>query len=278
MRRHAFVIITFSENWVSIDMAALEISDELLAILLPNIVFWVYCWLYMALGSSFDKYRLHPKEEQDEKNLVSKEDVIKGVLWQQLRQIITSIILFKVTGRNNDEALAGSQPSSFFVIARQFFAAMVVLDTYQYFLHRYMHQNKFLYRHFHSHHHRLVVPYTYGAIYNQPIEGFLFDIVGGSLSYVLSGMAARTSIFFFCFATMKNIDDHCGMMLPGNPFHLLRNNTAYHDFHHQHQGGKYNFSQPFFVFWDRLLGTYMPLSLEKRAEGGIQIRPAKRSD
>lgn len=161
----------------------------------------------------------------------------------------------QVTGRNDDGASIW-QPTSSIVIARQFLVAMVILDTYQYFLHRCMHQSKFLYRNFHSEHHKLVVPYTYGAIYNEPFEGFLFDIVGGVLSYTLSGMSPRTSIYFYCFATIKNVDDHCAMLLPVNPFRLFRNNVVFHDFHHQHHGGKYNFSQPFFVFWDRVLGTY----------------------
>ncbi|XP_022775792.1 sphinganine C4-monooxygenase 2-like [Durio zibethinus] len=254
-------------------MAAFQVSDEILASVVPNIVYWVYSWMYIALGSC-DNYRLHPKEDVDEKNLVTKEAVIKNVLWQQLRQVIAYLLLYKVTRKDDDSI---GQPSSFIVIATQFVVAMVVLDTYQYFLHRLVHQNKFLYKHLHSQHHRLVIPYTYGAIYNHPIEGFFFDIVGGILAYVVSGMSPRTAIFFYCFATIKNVDDHCGVLLPGNPMQLLKNSTAFHDFHHQHCGGKYNFSQPFFVFWDKILGTYMPLSLEKKAEGGFEARPAKDS-
>ncbi|EOY01949.1 hypothetical protein QUC31_013518 [Theobroma cacao] len=153
---------------------------------------------------------------------------------------------------------------------------MVVLDTYQYFLHRYMHHNKFLYCHIHSQHHRLVVPYAFGAFYSHPLEAFTFDTVGALLAFVVSGMSPRASIFFFSFGTIKSVDDHCGILLPGNPFHcFFINSTAYHDLHHQLYGGEYNFSQPFLVMWDRILGTYMPYSLEKREEGGFQLRPDK---
>lgn len=76
--------------------AAFEISDEMLAAFVPNIVYWVYSWMYMAIGSVCVKYRLHPKEGEDEKNLVSKETVIKGVLWQQVRQVIAVFLLYKV--------------------------------------------------------------------------------------------------------------------------------------------------------------------------------------
>lgn len=153
---------------------------------------------------------------------------------------------------------------------------MLVLDTWQYFMHRYMHHSKFLYKHIHSQHHRLVVPYAFGALYNHPLEGLLLDTIGGALSFLLSGMTPRSSIFFFSFATIKTVDDHCGLWLPGNLFHVFfQNNTAYHDVHHQLYGSKYNFSQPFFVVWDRILGTYMPYSLEKRTSGGFEARPTK---
>ncbi|KAJ8445461.1 hypothetical protein Cgig2_031274 [Carnegiea gigantea] len=180
-----------------------------------------------------------------------------------------------VTG-NSGEAAKEHAVTSPPVIALQFVIAMVVLDTWQYFMHRYMHHNKFLYRHIHSQHHRLVVPYAFGALYNHPLEGIILDTVGGALSFLVTGMSARTSIFFFSFATIKTVDDHCGLMLPGNLFHIFfRNNSAYHDVHHQLYGSKYNFSQPFFVTWDRILGTYMPYSLEQREGGGFEARPTK---
>lgn len=176
----------------------------------------------------------------------------------------------------NGAGAEANQQSSPIAIARQFVIAMLVMDTWQYFMHRYMHHNKFLYRHIHSLHHRLVVPYAFGALYNHPIEGLLNDTFGGALSFLVSGMSPRVSIFFFSFATIKTVDDHCGLWLPGNLFHVFfKNNTAYHDIHHQLYGSKYNFSQPFFVMWDRILGTYMPYSLEKRPDGGFEALATK---
>ncbi|XP_023546641.1 sphinganine C4-monooxygenase 1-like [Cucurbita pepo subsp. pepo] len=246
------------------------ISDDLLGTFVPIFVYWLYSGIYVLLGF-FDNYRLHSKTEEDEKNLVSKSTVVRGVLFQQFVQAIVAIILFKVTGNEDGSSAV---PKSWPMVALQFVTAMFVLDTWQYFAHRYMHHNKFLYRHIHSHHHRLVVPYAFGALYNHPVEGLLLDMVGGVLSFLASGMTPRVSIFFFSFATIKTVDDHCGLWLPGNLFHLLfRNNTAYHDLHHQLYGNKVNYSQPFFVTWDRILGTYMPYSLEKRAGGGFEARP-----
>lgn len=249
------------------------VSDELLGTFVPILIYWVYSGIYALLGS-FENYRLHSKKDEDEKNLVSKPTVVKGVLLQQTIQAVVAILLFTVTGNDGGDAV--SQKPSLLVLARQFVTAMLVLDTWQYFMHRYMHHNKFLYKHIHSLHHRLVVPYAFGALYNHPLEGLLLDTIGGALSFLVTGMSPRTSIFFFSFATIKTVDDHCGLWLPGNLFHIcFRNNTAYHDVHHQLYGSKYNFSQPFFIVWDRILGTHMPYSLDERAGGGFEARPLK---
>jgi sphinganine C4-monooxygenase len=43
--------------------------------------------------------------------------------------------------------------------------------------------------------------------------------------------------------------------------------------HHQLRGGNYNYSQLFFVVWDRIFGTYMPFLIEDKGEGRmLQVR------
>ncbi|KAJ9502799.1 Sphingolipid C4-hydroxylase sur2 [Exophiala xenobiotica] len=138
----------------------------------------------------------------------------------------------------------------------QFTVAIFVVDTWQYFLHRAMHMNKFLYTTLHSRHHRLYVPYAYGALYNHPIEGFMLDTLGTGLAYLMVGMTVRQGMWFFTCSTIKTVDDHCGYAFPFDPLqHVTSNNATYHDVHHQSWGIKTNFSQPFFTFWDRLLNT-----------------------
>lgn len=156
----------------------------------------------------------------------------------------------------NWEILLAKAIYHFLVPGLQFLMATLVVDTWQYFLHRAMHMNKFLYTTFHSRHHRLYVPYAYGALYNHPFEGFLLDTLGTGIAYLASGMTVRQSMWFFTCSTIKTVDDHCGYAFPWDPLqHLTSNNAGYHDVHHQSWGIKTNFSQPFFTFWDGLLGT-----------------------
>jgi len=249
------------------------VSDETMGTFAPIVVYWLYAGFYQMLPP-LDDYRLHTRKEEYEKNLVPLSAVVKGVLLQQLVQATVAQALFLLTS-TADASGVTTQPSIPAQIV-QIIIAMFVMDTWQYFVHRYMHQNKFLYRHIHSQHHRLVVPYAIGALYNHPLEGLLLDTLGGAISFLVSGMTARTAVIFFCFAVIKTVDDHCGLWLPGNIFHLFfQNNTAYHDIHHQLHGTKFNYSQPFFSIWDRLLGTHMPYKLVKRPEGGFEARLKK---
>jgi len=84
----------------------------------------------------------------------------------------------------------------------------------------------------------------------------LLDTFGSGVAYLATCMTVRQGMVFFTCATIKTVDDHCGYAFPWDPIqHLTSNNAAYHDVHHQSWGIKTNFSQPFFTFWDRVLGT-----------------------
>lgn len=108
------------------------------------------------------------------------------------------------------------------------------MDTWQYFLHRGFHTNKYLYRTFHSVHHRLYVPYAFGALYNHWLEGLVLDSLGAVVSHYLTAMSVRQAILLFTVSTLKTVDDHCGYALPFDPFQVLfPNNASYHDIHHQ---------------------------------------------
>ncbi|OAQ27522.1 hypothetical protein K457DRAFT_139451 [Linnemannia elongata AG-77] len=268
------------------------ISDQSLALLLPLIVYWSYSlffhWISLQEYPWFEKYRIHDKEEET-RNRVSLPEVIKAVIVQQVLQTALGFIVVVADDSDmifDDEAslakyqmwisslitLAGLQTVFtqatiqtmahiayyYLETAARFFLAMSFLDTWQYFLHRLFHNVPYLYKHFHSRHHRLYVTYSFGALYNHPFEGFLMDSVGASLAFLLSGMGNRGALVFFSFSTLKTVDDHCGYNLPFNPLQtLFWNNADYHDIHHQNFGIKSNFSQPFGTIWDHVLGTHM---------------------
>jgi len=311
------------------------IPDKYLTLALPIIAYWAVSMMFHMVDvyELFPQYRLHTPAELLKRNHVSRWDVFRDVIVQQIIQTLFGIGLAMIDedatyGKEDYDIavwaqririaqraipivlstigldvgalaakLSGSYPTAAGVLAGgrypwlvqsvtiggqkrivpgfapwemlvaramywmvfpalQFLLGILVVDTWQYFLHRAMHMNRWLYVTFHSRHHRLYVPYAYGALYNHPFEGFLLDTLGTGLAYLVSGMTVRQSMWFFTCSTIKTVDDHCGYSLPFDPLQLITsNNAGYHDIHHQSWGIKSNFSQPFFTFWDRLLDT-----------------------
>lgn len=304
------------------------IPDFWLSLVAPVVVYWIVSLFFHFIDvcDFFPQYRLHTPDEIASRNRVTRYEVFRDVIIQQIIQVATGAVLAitdppEMSGKAEYDVavwatrvrlaqralpavlgflglnataisknmsashpfLAGALAGGYYpflnsesatpsfaawevavanfiyhvgIPGLQFLAAVIFLDTWQYFLHRLMHMNRWMYTTFHSRHHRLYVPYAYGALYNHPFEGFLLDTLGAGIAYKLTGMTIRQGTMFFCFSTIKTVDDHCGYAFPWDPLQLVtNNNAAYHDIHHQTWGIKTNFSQPFFTFWDRFLGT-----------------------
>ncbi|KAL8797644.1 MAG: hypothetical protein Q9182_007147 [Xanthomendoza sp. 2 TL-2023] len=140
--------------------------------------------------------------------------------------------------------------------AARFGIAIFFSDSWQYFWHRAMHSNKWMFRNIHAHHHKIYVPYAFGAFYNTLTEAFILDTIGTTLSLMLSGLTIRQTMFFSTISVMKGVDDHCGYRLPWDPLQWFNEqNTAFHDVHHQSWGIKSNYSQLYTTFWDHVCNT-----------------------
>ncbi|KAK6461833.1 fatty acid hydroxylase superfamily-domain-containing protein [Scheffersomyces coipomensis] len=253
------------------------LPDGILALIAPLVAYWSYASFFHILDvyELAEQYRIHPSQEEESRNKASLHDVIRDVILQHFIQSIVGYFVYLLdpipqTGHElyqmwslKQNYLPNFIPDilvyygymygwSLFRIS----VAFVLIDSWQYWLHRIMHVNKYLYKRFHSRHHRLYVPYAYGALYNDPVEGFLLDTLGTGLASIVTQLSSRETIILYTFATLKTVDDHCGYRLPYDLFQIIfPNNSIYHDIHHQNWGIKNNFSQPFFTIWDKFLGT-----------------------
>ncbi|KAL7423991.1 Sphingolipid C4-hydroxylase sur2 [Cryptotrichosporon argae] len=291
------------------------ISDKHLSLAGPFVVYWVLSIMWHVIDTAgvpyFEKRRIHESPEMLARNRATVRQVVEAVVWQQVVQTIFGLVFLDDehfhSPAEHIAAMAGYAPrvaDAVLLVAgpragiellknhgqaivawaywwgvpiAQLLAGFVFIDTWQYMLHRGMHMSPFLYRYLHSVHHRLYVPYAFGALYNHPVEGLLLDTIGAGLAAEVCGMSIRTATALFCISTAKTIDDHCGYRIWWDPCQLLfANNADYHDIHHQAFGIKANFSQPFFITWDRLLGTQMT-----REQANARTRrhlPAKDAD
>ncbi|KAG6850551.1 hypothetical protein H0H93_011750 [Arthromyces matolae] len=256
------------------------IRDDHLGVAAPIIAYWALSLFFHLLDISgwkwLEKYRIHESQEVQSRNRATRTDVVVAVVLQHVIQAILGLIWLSPETRHVNhiekmekiatyirpvclwalgrERLQFVEPSIVYYVywwaipTFQFLAAMFIIDTWQYFLHRLMHVNKFLYKQIHSVHHRLYVPYAFGALYNHPVEGFILDSLGAALAETLTCMSLRQATLLFIFSTFKTVDDHCGYNLPFDPLQLISGNNAdYHDIHHQ----------PFFIHWDVICGTRM---------------------
>lgn len=244
----------------------------------------------------FESRRIHDSAEMKARNRASMWQVIRAVILQQVLQTIFGLLILDsdeeiyrtetlrdhlasmryitprvadvvllILGHNTGSRILethGQKIVNFAywwaIPAIQLFLGFFVIDTWQYFLHRAMHVYPTLYRNFHSHHHRLYVPFAFGALYNHPVEGLLLDTAGAGLAQLVTYMSTRQATLLFFLSSWKTVDDHCGYRLWWDPCQMFfANNADYHDIHHQSYGIKANFAQPFFTNWDYLLGTQM---------------------
>lgn len=286
-------------------------SDKIISIAAPTVVYWVFSLMFHALDvlqlPYFEKRRIHESEEVLSRNKVTIVQVIKAVLWQQVVQTLlgvwwleddvpgsgldilddmvklapkvatgTLVLLGPRTGetvlRNHGQDIVRWVYWWGIPLAQMWFSFFII-DTWQYTLHRLCHTYHFLYRHFHSVHHRLYVPYAFGALYNHPVEGLVLDSVGAVLAEQLAGLSIRQAALLFAISSAKTVDDHCGYRIWWDPCQMFfYNNADYHDIHHQSYGIKANFSQPFFTNWDFLLGTHMSREeAEKRTRRSVKV-------
>ncbi|GMK58860.1 hypothetical protein CspeluHIS016_0603020 [Cutaneotrichosporon spelunceum] len=262
----------------------------------------------------FERHRIHPSSEVTKRNRVGFWTVLNGVIFQQVVQTILGLIVidsderllrtevlkdhvasmawlaprvadvtFLFLGKNVGMTVLNAYGARLVNFAYwwaiptfQLLAGFCIIDTWQYWLHRTMHVYPTLYKMFHSHHHRLYVPFAFGALYNHPVEGLLLDSLGAAIAQMATFMTIRQATLLFFLSSWKTVDDHCGYKLWWDPCQLFFNNNAdYHDIHHQSYGIKANFAQPFFTNWDYLLGTQMTREQAQQRHAQAKARAAK---
>uniref|UniRef100_A0A7S0RXB2 Fatty acid hydroxylase domain-containing protein n=1 Tax=Chlamydomonas leiostraca TaxID=1034604 RepID=A0A7S0RXB2_9CHLO len=232
-------------------------TDEFWMCLTPPLVYWLVAIYFDILDHSKNPYVIKhrvTRRDRGRENPVGRWAVIQRVILQHVLQTIVGVAVM-LADPDHCSALA---PKSWLQSGVQFVIAMFIMDAWQYWIHRAVHVNTWLYKHIHSVHHQLLITYAYGALYNNPIEAILLDTCGAGVAMYVSGMTCKMATAFFAFSTIKTVVDHSNYRFPLNPLHdLFPNSAAYHDVHHDIRGIKKNFSQPFFTFWDVLCGTYL---------------------
>jgi 4-alpha-methyl-delta7-sterol-4alpha-methyl oxidase len=139
------------------------------------------------------------------------------------------------------------------VIAGQVVFFVYLDDFLYYWFHRTMH-GRWLYKHVHGWHHRIVTPWAITGHYMHPLEYVLTGTVA-LIGPLLVGAHVVTLWVWFAFRQWEAAEGHCGYDFRWTPTHLFLGNDGarHHDFHHARVRGNY---AGFFPIWDRVFGTY----------------------
>jgi len=139
-----------------------------------------------------------------------------------------------------------------YLLLAQFYACLVIEDTWHYFMHRALHDKR-IYKYIHKVHHNFQAPFGMVAEYAHPAETMILGLgtmwgillMGNHLVFLWGWMVVRL---------LETIDVHSGYDIPINPLHLLPyyGGARFHDFHHMNFNGNYSST---FTWWDKLFGT-----------------------
>ncbi len=151
----------------------------------------------------------------------------------------------------------------------------ILLDDFLfYWMHRWLHANKWMLKHVHSVHHRIHNPCALDGNYFHWLEFVLI----ASLAMVGPVLVGCHVYVLYAWIILRNIeaaDGHAGYDFPWNPLRFLPlyDGPVYHDFHHARFKGNYAGA---LHYVDRFFGTYIKEYLAYR-QGHVYPRRARPS-
>ena len=240
----------YTDPWFwQFPMATLAIS--IAAFLLVAIPWTIIAW---QDPFALRKYKIQSKPFEMKKFLLPSISriIINNIILASLLVLVWPLL--KLTGVHN-----GALPVWYIIIAQLVF--FVLLDDFLYYwMHRYMHENKWLLKHIHSVHHRIHNTCGVNGNYMHWVEYSLtatLTLVGP----MLIGAHIYVVYLWVILRQVEGADGHIGYDIPWNPAHLLPiyEGPVYHDFHHAKFKGNY---AGFLPYLDKYLGkTHIPAYL-----------------
>jgi 4-alpha-methyl-delta7-sterol-4alpha-methyl oxidase len=147
---------------------------------------------------------------------------------------------------------AGPLPAWWVIVLQLLF--FVVLDDFLfYWMHRGLHESRWLFKQVHSIHHRIMTPWAITGNYMHPLEYVLIGTVM-LIGPLLVGAHVATLYIWIVLRQWEAAEGHAGYDFPWSPTHLFpfSDGATHHDFHHAKVKGNY---AGFFPWNDAVFGT-----------------------
>ncbi len=227
-------------------MTVTELIVITLILFYSSNLFGVLYSLVVLKTSIFTKYRIQTKPYK------------KGIFKDRLPLYLLNMLILTAFGVSGVYLLFpffDTGLPNIWVLIGQVVFVFIIDDVWFYFVHRYMHRNKYLLKKIHSIHHRAHTPFPLEYLYVHPLE-WMMGVVGTFIGYVLIILVMPLSIYaFWGFALLRNLHEihiHSDLKLPFLKDIPLISPVEDHDLHHAKLDGNYAST---FRVWDRIMKT-----------------------
>ena len=141
------------------------------------------------------------------------------------------------------------------IFALHFLAILFIDDLMFYFIHRSLHDVKFLHQKVHSIHHQASQPFPLDFIYAHPVE-WLSGYAGALVGVLVINAFVPVDVYAFwlwgLFRSLHELDIHSGVRSAVSRYIPLLAGAEHHDFHHLRSKGNYSST---LILWDWVFGT-----------------------
>lgn len=208
------------------------------------VLLWLLAGPFLRRRRIQEKRRAGPRQWLDE------------VVWSAIAMAGATMLGLSLLWTESVDPIVDLSSTPWYVGAVGLFAMLVINDTWFYWLHRWLHSNRWAYRKIHRIHHgsRDVTPLA-GQRFH-PVELFLIPLPNAFLP-ILFLLGEQWYLAGFLFSLANNVYAHGGYeLLPTfwERIPILRHKTTslHHNMHHDRVRGNYAL---YFTWWDRWMGT-----------------------
>lgn len=249
---------SFLSSWTELyqDPMFLLFPVATLALSVGSFLFFALPWTLLAwLDPQWARpYKIQKKPFQVGKYLLPN---LARITINSTMMLLLLIIVWPILRLSNVH-LGEVPPWYIWVIQITFF--LVLDDFLFYWMHRYMHENKWVLKNIHSVHHRIKNTCALDGNYFHWVE---FVLIGSlaMLGPVILGSHLYIVYAWIIIRNLEAADGHAGYDFRWNPLRFLPlyDGPVYHDFHHSRFKGNYAGA---LHYVDRYFGTYIKEYLE----------------
>jgi len=223
-----------------------HLSLTILLIVLINLSGYIYSYLIVKDKIGLNK-QIQPNADKDKKYLFSHTYLFVFNVCTLMFFVFIGFYFFK------DYIIDVDTSFSYLNLFLQLFIILIFDDTFFYFLHRLMHENKYIYKKIHKIHHRANSPIPIDYLYVHPLEwmsGFIGPFIGILL---LGGVSIYAFWLYLIVRNLHELDIHSGLKSSFlNRLLPFSGTNEHHDLHHAKRDGNYSST---FTLWDTIFRT-----------------------